>query len=128
MNKRIKLDSPPSTITLSDDVLDDIYSDISDDITKTDDFTLSTSQLSATIGTDLTSAWANLKTQLDFVLQAYKNIKIAAEDAVEAANKLNEDYYENNSVIGEDKNNGEKIPLPCKTSNHLLNTSIPSFY
>ena len=93
-------------------IFDDIYSDISDDITKTDDFTLSTSQLSATIGTDLTSAWANLKTQLDFVLQAYKDIKTAAEDAVEAANKLNEDYYENNSVIGEDKNDGEKIPLP----------------
>ena len=31
MNKRIKLDSPPSTITLSDDVLDDIYSDIQAD-------------------------------------------------------------------------------------------------
>lgn len=31
MNKRIKLDSPPSTITLSDDVLDDIYSDMQAD-------------------------------------------------------------------------------------------------
>ena len=28
---RIKLDSPPSTITLSDDVLDDIYSDMQAD-------------------------------------------------------------------------------------------------
>lgn len=33
MNKRIKLDSPPSTITLSDDVLDDIYSDMQADQT-----------------------------------------------------------------------------------------------
>lgn len=32
MNKdRIKLDSPPSTIILSDDVLDDIYSDMQAD-------------------------------------------------------------------------------------------------
>ena len=32
MNKdRIKLDSPPSTITLSDDILDDIYSDMQAD-------------------------------------------------------------------------------------------------
>ena len=31
MNERIKLDSPPSTITLSDDVLDDIYSDMQAD-------------------------------------------------------------------------------------------------
>ena len=31
MNKRIKLYSPPSTITLSDDVLDDIYSDMQAD-------------------------------------------------------------------------------------------------
>ena len=31
MNKRIKLDSPPSIITLSDDVLDDIYSDMQAD-------------------------------------------------------------------------------------------------
>ena len=31
MNKRIKLDNPPSTITLSDDVLDDIYSDMQAD-------------------------------------------------------------------------------------------------
>ena len=31
MNKIIKLDSPPSTITLSDDVLDEIYSDMSAD-------------------------------------------------------------------------------------------------
>ena len=31
MNKRIKLDSSPSTITLSDDVLDDIYSDMQAD-------------------------------------------------------------------------------------------------
>ena len=31
MNKRIKLDSPPSIIILSDDVLDDIYSDIQAD-------------------------------------------------------------------------------------------------
>ena len=31
MNKRIKLDSPPSTITLNDDVLDDIYSDMQAD-------------------------------------------------------------------------------------------------
>ena len=31
MNKRIKLDIPPSTITLSDDVLDDIYSDMQAD-------------------------------------------------------------------------------------------------
>lgn len=32
MNKdRIKLDSPPSTIVLSDDVLDDIYSDMQAD-------------------------------------------------------------------------------------------------
>lgn len=28
---RIKLDNPPSTITLSDDVLDDIYSDMQAD-------------------------------------------------------------------------------------------------
>lgn len=28
---RIKLDSPPSTITLSDDILDDIYSDMQAD-------------------------------------------------------------------------------------------------
>ena len=28
---RVKLDSPPSTITLSDDVLDDIYSDMQAD-------------------------------------------------------------------------------------------------
>ena len=33
MNKRIKLDSPPSTITISDDVLDDIYSDMQADQT-----------------------------------------------------------------------------------------------
>ena len=32
MNKdKIKLDSPPKTITLSDDVLDDIYSDMQAD-------------------------------------------------------------------------------------------------
>ena len=31
MNKRIKLDSPPSTITLNDDILDDIYSDMQAD-------------------------------------------------------------------------------------------------
>lgn len=32
MNKdRVKLDSPPSTIVLSDDVLDDIYSDMQAD-------------------------------------------------------------------------------------------------
>ena len=32
MNKdRIKLDSPPSTIVLSDDILDEIYSDIQAD-------------------------------------------------------------------------------------------------
>ena len=31
MNNRVKLDSPPSTITLSDDVLDDIYSDMQAD-------------------------------------------------------------------------------------------------
>ena len=31
MSKRIKLDSPPSTITLSDEVLDDIYSDMQAD-------------------------------------------------------------------------------------------------
>ena len=31
MNKRIKLDSPPSIIILSDDVLDDIYSDMQAD-------------------------------------------------------------------------------------------------
>lgn len=32
MNKdKIKLDSPPSTIVLSDDVLDDIYSDMQAD-------------------------------------------------------------------------------------------------
>ena len=31
MNKRIKLDSPPKTIVLSDDVLDDIYSDMQAD-------------------------------------------------------------------------------------------------
>ena len=31
MNKRIKLDNPPSTITLSDDVLNDIYSDMQAD-------------------------------------------------------------------------------------------------
>ena len=28
MSNRIKLDSPPKTIVLSDDVLDDIYSDM----------------------------------------------------------------------------------------------------
>ena len=28
---KIKLDSPPSTITLSDDILDDIYSDMQAD-------------------------------------------------------------------------------------------------
>ena len=31
MNNKVKLDSPPSTITLSDDVLDDIYSDMQAD-------------------------------------------------------------------------------------------------
>ena len=31
MNKRIKLDSLPKTIVLSDEVLDDIYSDIQAD-------------------------------------------------------------------------------------------------
>ena len=31
MNKRIKLDSPPSTIVLNKDVLDDIYSDMQAD-------------------------------------------------------------------------------------------------
>ena len=31
MNKRIKLDSPPSTIILNKDVLDDIYSDMQAD-------------------------------------------------------------------------------------------------
>ena len=31
MNKRIKLDSPPSTITLNDNILDDIYSDMQAD-------------------------------------------------------------------------------------------------
>ena len=31
MNNRAKLDSPPSTITLSDDILDDIYSDMQAD-------------------------------------------------------------------------------------------------
>ena len=32
MNKdRVKLDSPPSTILLSDDILDEIYSDMSAD-------------------------------------------------------------------------------------------------
>ena len=31
MNNRVKLDSPPSTIILSDDVLDDIYSDMQAD-------------------------------------------------------------------------------------------------
>ena len=31
MNKRIKLDSPPSTIVLSDDILYEIYSDIQAD-------------------------------------------------------------------------------------------------
>ena len=31
MNKRIKLDSPPSIIILSDDILDDIYSDMQAD-------------------------------------------------------------------------------------------------
>lgn len=30
---RVKLDSPPSTITISDDVLDDIYSDMQADQT-----------------------------------------------------------------------------------------------
>ena len=33
MNKRIKLDSPPKTIVLSDEVLDDIYSDMQADQT-----------------------------------------------------------------------------------------------
>lgn len=31
MSNRIKLDSPPKTIILSDDVLDDIYSDMQAD-------------------------------------------------------------------------------------------------
>ena len=31
MNKRIKLDSPPKTIILSDEVLNDIYSDMQAD-------------------------------------------------------------------------------------------------
>ena len=31
MSNRIKLDSPPSTIILSDEVLDDIYSDMQAD-------------------------------------------------------------------------------------------------
>ena len=31
MNKRIKLDSPPSTIVLSDDILYEIYSDMQAD-------------------------------------------------------------------------------------------------
>ncbi len=31
MNNRIKLDSPPKTIVLSDEVLDDIYSDMQAD-------------------------------------------------------------------------------------------------
>ena len=31
MNKRIKLDSPPKTIVLSDEVLNDIYSDMQAD-------------------------------------------------------------------------------------------------
>ena len=31
MNNRVKLDSPPKTIVLSDEVLDDIYSDIQAD-------------------------------------------------------------------------------------------------
>lgn len=31
MNKRVKLDSPPKTIVLSDEVLDDIYSDMQAD-------------------------------------------------------------------------------------------------
>ena len=31
MNKRIQLDSPPKTTVLSDDVLDDIYSDMQAD-------------------------------------------------------------------------------------------------
>ena len=31
MSNRIKLDSPPKTIVLSDDVLDDIYSDMQAD-------------------------------------------------------------------------------------------------
>lgn len=31
MSNRVKLDSPPSTIILSDDVLDDIYSDMQAD-------------------------------------------------------------------------------------------------
>lgn len=31
MNKRIKLDSPPKTIVLSDEVLDEIYSDMQAD-------------------------------------------------------------------------------------------------
>ena len=31
IKNRVKLDSPPSTITLSDDVLDDIYSDMQAD-------------------------------------------------------------------------------------------------
>ena len=31
MSNRVKLDSPPSTIVLSDEVLDDIYSDMQAD-------------------------------------------------------------------------------------------------
>ena len=31
MSNKVKLDSPPKTITLSDDVLDDIYSDMQAD-------------------------------------------------------------------------------------------------
>ena len=31
MSNKVKLDSPPSTITLSDDILDDIYSDMQAD-------------------------------------------------------------------------------------------------
>ena len=31
MNKRIKLDSPPKTIMLNNDILDDIYSDMQAD-------------------------------------------------------------------------------------------------
>ena len=31
MNNRVKLDSPPKTIVLSDEVLDDIYSDMQAD-------------------------------------------------------------------------------------------------
>ena len=33
MSNRVKLDSPPSTIVLSDDILDDIYSDMQADQT-----------------------------------------------------------------------------------------------